>query len=289
MPGSLPKPEQATRILLSRLAGLGPAPHAIARRLADRLPGPFAPRAGHRQVDSDLTTWHLDLADNLQRTLYFTGAYEPASVEGVCSRLRSGDLVMDVGANIGAFSVPVWRRLQGLGGGTVIAIEPLSTARHRLAEHLDQSDEVVSVRVVDRAFSDRHGSVELRQNPSFQSGDLGTASMHATGSLIESVDCLPGAAWCDENGVERIDVLKVDVEGAELAVLQGLYPLLEAHPPRVAHIEVVDAHMSGSGRFEVFEIMRTLGLAGYWCNGLGLRPATPDDGRSGNALFLADG
>src|SRR3954451_5544991 len=66
----------------------------------------------------------LDLRDNLQRTLYFTGTYEPGVLALLERELRRGDVVLDVGAHVGVHALTAARRLRALGGGRVIAFEP---------------------------------------------------------------------------------------------------------------------------------------------------------------------
>src|SRR5919202_2704487 len=114
-------------------------------RVASRLPEPMPrlwrvppdwwsvePRVQARRLGVDL---ELDLRDNLQRTLWFTGTYEPGLLRALHDELRPGDVVVDVGAHVGVHALSAARRLRELGGGRVIAFEPTddSSAAVRLA------------------------------------------------------------------------------------------------------------------------------------------------------------
>src|SRR5689334_14638423 len=104
-------------------------------RVASRVPAPMprlwrappewwaaAPEVRARRLGLDLA---LDLRDNLQRTLYFTGTYEPGLLRALAAELRPGDVVADVGAHVGVHALSAGRRLRELGGGgRVIAFEP---------------------------------------------------------------------------------------------------------------------------------------------------------------------
>src|SRR3954454_10270370 len=115
-------------------------------RVASRLPAPMPglwrvppewwavePRLRARRLGLDL---ELDLRDNLQRTLWFTGTYEPGLVRTLHDELEPGDVFVDVGAHVGVHALSAARRLRDLGGGgRVIAFEPTddSSAAVRLA------------------------------------------------------------------------------------------------------------------------------------------------------------
>src|SRR5690349_11942579 len=59
----------------------------------------------------------LDLRDNLQRTVYFTGTYEPGLLRFLANELEPGDVVVDVGAHVGIHALTAAGRLRELGGG----------------------------------------------------------------------------------------------------------------------------------------------------------------------------
>jgi hypothetical protein len=65
---------------------------------------------------------HLDLRDILQRTLFFTGTYEPGLLRFLHDELRCGDVAVDVGAHIGVHALTMSRRLQQLGGGVRVRL-----------------------------------------------------------------------------------------------------------------------------------------------------------------------
>jgi FkbM family methyltransferase len=129
------------------------------------------------------------------------------------------EIVFDVGANCGAASVHFSRHYPD---AQVHAFEPGHEARSFL-EHNVVGFENVHVHPI--GFSRADGAVPLYKGAE----DLGQASLHRRPvNLDESelVELRVGAAWAREHQIERIDVLKVDVEGAEVDVLEGLAELL---------------------------------------------------------------
>src|SRR5688500_17820464 len=85
-------------------AGVSRVATRISPRLAERNPGLVKIRpewAACVRVRREGLRLALDLRDNLQAVLYYAGRYEPAMRDFLHRELRAGDVVMDVGANIG--------------------------------------------------------------------------------------------------------------------------------------------------------------------------------------------
>jgi FkbM family methyltransferase len=186
--------------------------------------------------------------------------------------LRAGDVVYDIGGNIGLYALPSAMKLSELGPGKhgltgrVYAFEPVPEWCLRLRQNVFENS-VPNLDVFDVALADKRGRASFTVKAVAGSG---------MGSLVEGYDAyLPdGARRTIEVEVARADefaakrslplptVLKIDVEGAELAVLQGLGPLLAARCCRFVLVEVhtqfardgaeVQALLSSSG----FEIER---------------------------------
>jgi FkbM family methyltransferase len=267
----------------ARVPRLGPA---IAAKALSRVRG--------RNCDGELPVtrrglrWKLDLRDNLQRELFYLGVYDAPLLREVGRRVRADDVILDIGSNIGAFAVPLARQLSATAGGRVYAIEPAAAAAARLAQA------VVANRVQDRVFIDRlafgnePGDQVLRANPRFGAADLGTASLHGAGPAVDRVKVVRGDDWATARGVARVDIMKLDVEGAEVSVLQGLTGLMVECPPRVVAAEVITSHpaRAGARSSEVVRMLRALGYDLYWIRARGLQPMQDGAERDGNLLGL---
>lgn len=161
--------------------------------------------------------------------LLVDGVYEPKAIEFILSRLESGNVFVDVWANIGVFTLPAARRVGPQG--KVLAIE----ASPRIFEYLKTN---VSKAAVDNitcchaaAFA-QDGEVEFYDAPSksFGMGSLVRrfegASTRVTARRLDRIVA--------EAAVKRVDVIKMDVEVFELGVLQGAEGLLSReHPPLI--------------------------------------------------------
>jgi FkbM family methyltransferase len=161
------------------------------------------------------------------------GNYEVAETR-LCERLLAvGDVVIDGGANIGVYSL-FFRQLVG-GSGLVVAFEPDPVNAERLRSNL-ALNEFETVVVEDKELWSAPGRMELhRFEPAFGPWhSLGSPELphpfqkHQTVRPVDSVDVAVTSldAYCAEAGIERIALLKLDVEGAEPDALAGSSSLL---------------------------------------------------------------
>jgi FkbM family methyltransferase len=127
--------------------------------------------------------------------------------------------VFDVGANCGATTIHFARHYPG---AEVHAFEPGSVARS-IAERNTAAFPNVQVHPIGLF------SCDLRTPLYLGDGDLGMASIHHRAVNLEEsevVEIRDARAWVSEHAIDRIDVLKVDVEGVEVEVLLSLGELL---------------------------------------------------------------
>ena len=138
----------------------------------------------------------------------------------ILDSLRPGDTLVDVGANIGYYTV-----LGGLRvgpGGRVVAIEPLPSTSAVLRKNV-RMNSLGNVRIIEAAAG---AEPRERARISFDPRHLGRATLRAaTGSEGREVRVTTLDRVCRE--LQTIRLLKIDVEGNELAVLRGAVRTLE--------------------------------------------------------------
>ncbi|MET1413157.1 FkbM family methyltransferase [Roseibium sp. HPY-6] len=127
--------------------------------------------------------------------------------------LQDGTVFVDVGANIGSYAVFAARR-----GAEVVAIEANPQTAHKLSYNV-RANELDNVTVVNSAVGPKDDSLPLWHEPSncgFATfvKDLTTGEWASDWSPTY-VNVRPLTAIADQQGLKRIDVLKVDVEGFE--------------------------------------------------------------------------
>lgn len=141
--------------------------------------------------------------------------YEP-ELKLFLSQLKAGDVVVDLGANIGAYAI---RAAVAVGpAGRVYAFEPLERTRKRL-ERAVQLNGVCNVSISDEAVGKESGYAQLSVKDRGSSASLVAAS-RATETQAVRVTTLD--EFAKSNGVTRIDWIKMDIEGAEPLALAGM-------------------------------------------------------------------
>lgn len=165
----------------------------------------------------------LDLRESLQRDFLF-GLYDRRELELVREHLGDGDFV-DVGAHVGLYTVAAARH----GSGRVLAFEPNPSARAQLTANVALNG-CRNVLVVPMAVGDAPGTALLHvprtPDPSFSSL---AAGRFAEGEPID-VEVTTVDAEVEASRL-RPTVVKIDVEGGELAVVRGMQRTLERHRP----------------------------------------------------------
>jgi FkbM family methyltransferase len=239
----------------------------LARRMRYELERLLLPRrlGVEREVDfDDGLRVGVRLAEAIDRSIYLYGFYEYRTAMAFCSFIRPGATVADIGAHIGQFTLLGAHRAGP--DGLVLSFEPNPENRARLIKNLDRNA-LANVRVLDYAVSDHRGSATL-QIPQVEHSS-GEGSLHARGPVQKeyAIETRPLDGVIEELHIERIDVIKVDVEGLEAEVFRGgAQTLRKSHPTIV--FEVNDVYQLDSGfSAPAIDVLRELGYRFY---GIGL-------------------
>lgn len=205
-------------------------------------------------------TLAVDTQDLIQRYLYLFGVWEPHMTRWLQRRLRPGDVFVDVGANIGYYSI-LASRLVG-PGGTVVAVEASPTFHQLLLRHA-RRNACANIRAVNAAVSDRD---ELLTFILASSRNMGANSIVPYDGPAEStfdIAARPLPDLLTEEEITRARVIKIDVEGAEGGVVRGLAPLLpQLRPDAELTIEVTPQRMADLGE-SVDELLEALKAHGF--------------------------
>lgn len=226
--------------------------HTVRVPKARRLPWFFYPPASRRarvRTSARLRngqTFDVDTSSYLEWVLWVYGEYEPDTEAIIRRYLRPGDVAIDVGANIGIHTMPM---SEAVGPqGVVLAVEPLPSVRDRLERNLSLN-RATNVRVIAQAASDREGSA-LLYPPRADAANLGQASLARLGHLdpgssievpLVTLDALVRA-----QGLDRVRLIKIDVEGHDREVMAGAIALIDRYHP-VLIFEFSPEHTSEIG------------------------------------------
>lgn len=164
--------------------------------------------------------------------------YEPEVWASVMGALRPGDLVADVGAFIGLYTIAIAQRVGP--SGHVVAFEPNPESHALLRSHVELNMLADRVELHQLAVGAEEGMVAL----AVERVTMAAITQHADSSTV-SMRCVRlDACWGDR----PLDVLKLDVEGHEEQVLRGATGLLSRRDrPRLIFIEVHPYAWGASG------------------------------------------
>jgi FkbM family methyltransferase len=239
--------------------GVGPRLVTLARpisfrgkvRLATRLT-PMRGRVLTKVFGAEI---ELDLSNFLDRMIYM-GCYEPLNTYRFKKLLRPGMVVVDVGANIGYFTL-LAASLVG-PSGRVFAVEPWP-ANFVVLDRCITRNSLAQVRAFEFGLAEEAGVARIGQADQTVFNNR-TASMVGPGQMPVEVrtldDCV--AEW----GVERIDLLKMDVDGYELKILRGAQRCLRDRVIRNLVIEL-DAFWLGKANSSTAAVISSLGALGF--------------------------
>jgi FkbM family methyltransferase len=174
-------------------------------------------------------TLHLDLADPVQRKLFFFGDYDERREADLISRvLAKGEIFWDVGANLGYFTLLAAARLNHTG--QVVAFEPGPSAFACLTGNISRNL-FANILAFPVAASDREEDAVLYSVAGQPDGraNLFTPGAGQTESTKVSTVTLDG--WRQQHDLTGPDFIKMDVEGSELAALTGARETLAAGNP----------------------------------------------------------
>jgi FkbM family methyltransferase len=179
-----------------------------------------------------------DLRDMLQRQFYFFGTYYLERELLACwSRLApKAEIVFDVGANAGIYSIAA---LAANSRAEVHAFEPTPEIAERLRETVALNG-FKTLHVQQMAVAEHSGKATLvRCRGSEGDANDGMNYIHTRevpgGELVNTVSL---DAYCDANGIERVDLLKMDIQGSEAAALRGAARLLRERRIGTVFIEL---------------------------------------------------
>ena len=205
----------------------------------------FAGQPFRAQLPGDLghLSFVCDLRDTIAREVCFTGRYEPQETQLAQGLLGPGMVVVDVGANWGYFTLVCAHLVTGRG--RVIALEPHPRLAAMLADNVQENrlPQVAAHRLAAGARSASATFVGFDEG----GGNWGVSrAAHAAEVADFESATVAIDTFLDDCKVGRVDLIKIDIEGAEGDAIRGMadglarhryrYALLECHPAELARV-----------------------------------------------------
>ncbi|MFO0760788.1 MAG: FkbM family methyltransferase [Byssovorax sp.] len=212
----------------------------------------------------------------------YVGLHEFEEMGLLLHLLRPGDLFVDVGANIGAYTVLA----SAVCGATTIAVEPVPETFARLLENLRVNDVLDRVTPENIGLSSSEGvlvfttGLDAANHALLPGESFGGATIEVKVKTLDAL-CIPRVP----------ELVKIDVEGLEVELLKGA-PATLASPALLAVILELGSSTTPEGRADklCYDRMEAIGFLPYWYDPFArkLTPTHRGGSPSGNAIFIRD-
>jgi FkbM family methyltransferase len=208
-------------------------------------------------------SWSLDLSEGIDFSIYLLGAFERSTVITLEKLVKPGDTVFDIGANIGAHTLGLARSVGA--AGRVYAFEPTDFAFDKLQRNLALNPELqertfprqvlLAASTVEKIPTEIFASWPLEKEASVHPKHRGRAVTTRNAS-VETLDRV-----VERENIGRVDLIKIDVDGHELPVLQGGLSVLTRFRPLLVMEMSPYVHAEEHNSFS--ELVALLRDAGY--------------------------
>jgi FkbM family methyltransferase len=205
----------------------------------------------------------LDPYDLISREILTTGKWEPRTWHAVQPHVPAGGTFVDIGAHIGWYSLNAAKAVGP--NGRVIAIEPDQDTLRKLRDNIRASGAGRVIVVVPVACYDSETTLPFYSAPRANTGESSLSLANASQAGPVAASYQVRARRLDdilrEAGVTRVDVVKIDVEGAEFRVLKGAVETLGRYRPYIS-VELLENGLESMGS-SVHEVRAFLRSHGY--------------------------
>jgi FkbM family methyltransferase len=221
----------------------------------------LSPENAHIKMEDNTLLYVKPRYDYVQREIYLHGGkytYESHVVNWIAQNLHQGETVVDVGSHIGYYLGPICR---GVGpSGKAFFVEPFPEHYTMLQENISINKYYWAVSI-NMALSNQ--ICETTFYPAIDSGRNSLAQNTITNAEPIKITTKTLDQLRNENDLASIDLLQIDVEGAEVLVIQGASECLMEHRIRMILIEWHPQQVKNEFQTDPVELLEKITRHGY--------------------------
>lgn len=188
----------------------------------------------------------------------FRGVMEPGLTKYFCTLIKPGTVVVDVGANVGIYTLLAAKLLEGTG--KIYSFEPTPRIYEILQDNVQVNSflELGIVHLHQLAVTDRSGKVRL----SIFNNDSGHNTLFSYGKPDNEIEVTTTSLDEILATQERVDIVKIDAEGAEPLIVRGMQQVIKRNPKIRILLEFAPVHLkrAGSNPLELLDEFASLGF-----------------------------
>jgi len=173
----------------------------------------------------------------------YRGVMEPGLTKYFCTLIKPGTVVVDVGANVGIYTLLAAKLLEGTG--KIYSFEPTPRIYEILRDNVQVNSflELGMVHLHQLAVTDRSGKARL----SIFNNDSGHNTIFSNGKADDEIEVATTSLDEILATEERVDIVKIDAEGAEPLILRGMQQLIKRNPKIRILLEFAPVHLIRAG------------------------------------------
>lgn len=178
--------------------------------------------------------WTLDLNEVIDFMIYFLGSFDKESINQSKKNIKPTDIILDIGANMGSYALPLSKSLNGQG--KIYAFEPSEHIFKKLQKNIDNNPHLKSKIVPIQAFiqdfsmetpKEVYASWNMEKTIERHKNHQGVITSTSK-AISMSID-----QFVEKEQLKQLDFIKIDVDGYEKQVLWGAQKTLENWKPKI--------------------------------------------------------
>lgn len=189
-------------------------------------------------LDCELGQFWAYKDDLITEQLIEYGAHTRNELAMCLNYIQPGNLVVDIGAHIGTFTIPICRKIGQ--DGRILAVEGDKNTYNILKQNVGLNGLIHNIQICNEILGDKENEFLERTDVAKNSGAGYYQPSDSGESCFDALKCLT------TNGFSRADFIKIDVEGMECRILRSLEPIIVKNKP-ILYIEVVEQQLNRFG------------------------------------------
>ena len=231
----------------------------LGSRITKVLPNCYQyPKHSIRDVTRDELLFRLDISDFVQWVIFW--GFQ--TMNPLLELVKKDDIIIDAGANIGYTALRMGQKVGDTG--KIFAFEPVPTTFKLLDYQLELNNRPQNIAAFNLGLSDRKQQLQIVEAQDNNIGMNHVVSETEMNLASIPIECTTIDEWVANQSLNRIDLIKIDVEGFELHVLMGAEITLKTFAPTL-FIEMDDQYLARYGKSckEMLMFLENLGYNVY--------------------------
>jgi FkbM family methyltransferase len=199
--------------------------------------------------------WAMDAGDYTQRDLFWSGAKDVAEMREALRCMPKGGVTFDIGANFGYYAITIASALKG--DCRIYAFEPNPGTMQRFRNNVELNC-TRGLHLLETGLSDAPGRAMVVETPAH------SGAAYLRQNLLSGVPVTTLDLFCEQNKIDRLDLIKMDIEGAELRALRGAVETLKRfRPAMLIELNPETSEREGYSVRDLVVFLEDLGYAIY--------------------------